>query len=43
MFINKVKETYDLHLEGDFESLFHTITIITNKYRDIVSREHIRF
>jgi hypothetical protein len=43
MFINKVKETSNLHLEGDFEGLFHTIATITNKYKDIVSSEHIRF
>lgn len=43
MFINKAKETFDLHLEGDFEGLFHTIATITNKYKDIVWREHTRF
>jgi hypothetical protein len=43
MFINKAKTTSGLHLEDDSEGLFHSIATITNRYKDVVSREHIGF
>jgi hypothetical protein len=33
---DKVETTFDLHLEGDYESLLHTTSTSTNTYKDSV-------
>ncbi len=44
LMLNEVKTTSYLHLESDFQGLFHTITTITtDTYKDIVSNELVGF
>jgi hypothetical protein len=40
---DKVETTFDLHLERDYEGLFHTTSTTIDTYKDIVSRDLVGF
>jgi hypothetical protein len=43
LMFERVKTTFNFHLEGDSKSLFHTTLTTIDTFKDIVSRELVGF